>query len=113
MDRTPTPDGVGGFSNDGIVAISGNLSGQTNRLCINYNANTSAGGSGRDGYQLEQFESTTFQIQGIGAGNTVAAVEGFVQGGGGAGNTSGSADVQAALAGFYTVNYTNFTCATP
>ncbi len=112
-NNTITANGSG-FSDDGISAEAGNSSGgETNRLCINYVNNTSAGGGGKDGYQLTQSGNgvdTVFQIQGLNVtGTNEALVEGFVAGV----NTSGSVDVESAVAGFIIVDYTAANCATP
>ncbi|MEM9291943.1 MAG: tandem-95 repeat protein [Acidobacteriota bacterium] len=106
-NNTITPQG---FSNDGIVAIAGNGdAGETNRLCIHYENNTSAGGAGREGYFVEQFANTTFQIQSYaGAAGNAGQVAAHLA----SENTSGNGRVSPAGFGVV-VNYTANNCATP
>lgn len=105
--------GSGTFANHGVFIASGNqTSGETNRVCVHYENNTSAGGTGRSGYRVEQFSGTTFQIQDLtpASGASSAQIVTHIQ----SENTAGSASVTPAdaIAGTV-VNYTASNCATP
>lgn len=96
------------FADDGIRVESGNgTAGEANRVCLNISGNTSSGGPGFDGIELQQRAGTTFQLQGLGAvdGTSDTAVEAFLSA-----NNTGTTEVKTANR---IVNYTNAAaCAT-
>lgn len=101
----------GTFANDGVFVAAGNGdSGESSQVCVHFANNTSAGGSGRDGYHVEQYTGTTFQIQNLtpASGATATQVEDHIV----SENVSGTASVTPAGFG-NVVAYTAGTCATP
>lgn len=109
-NNTITPDPAG-LSGHGIAVQSGNaVDGETSRVCINYQGNSSDGGPDFSDYFLEQLDGTTFEIEGLvpASGANEAEVEAFVADA----NSAGTAEVAPAGNGVV-VEYTAATCATP
>lgn len=109
--RNNTITAGGNFPLYGVYLTAGNGDNQNpTRTCVNLSDNQVSKGTNPSAivdYALEQWNSGTFQIQGLtGSGTSATNVQNFVSS-----RDTGGASVDAVVGS--TVNYTNATCATP